>query len=86
MARVNGSQAVNPTDSLSQIKIPLLLIRWWREDCESNDAQVKFINNWRKPTRFANLKVIEGSRHEVLFEQVYKYRNQTLDAINQFFA
>ena len=68
-----------------QIKIPLLLIQAGEEKIVSNDAQVKFINKLKKTNSDCQFKVIEGSRHEVLFEQD-KYRNQTLDAINQFFA
>ena len=68
-----------------QIKIPLLLIQAGEEKIVSNDAQVKFINKLKKTNPDCHFKVIEGSRHEVLFEQD-KYRNQTLDAINQFFA
>ena len=77
-----AKQAIQQT---RQIKIPLLLIQAGEEKIVSNDAQVKFINKLKKTNSDCLFKVIEGSRHEVLFEQD-EYRNQTLDAINQFFA
>jgi lysophospholipase len=46
---------------------------------------MKFINKLKKTNSASQFKAIEGSRHEVLFEKD-EYRNQTLDAINQFFV
>ena len=77
-----AKQAIQQT---RQIKIPLLLIQAGSEKIVSNDAQLKFINKLKKTNSACQFKTIEGSRHEVLFEKD-EYRNQTLDAINQFFA
>ena len=77
-----AKQAIQQT---RQIKIPLLLIQAGDEKIVSNSAQVKFISKLKKTNSDCQFKLVEGSRHEVLFEQD-EYRNQTLDAINQFFA
>ncbi|RLQ15486.1 alpha/beta fold hydrolase [Vibrio sp. SBT000027] len=77
-----AKQAIQQT---RQIKIPLLLIQAGEEKIVSNSAQVKFINKLKKTNSACQFKAIEGSKHEVLFEKD-EYRNQTLNAINQFFA
>ncbi|WP_299692042.1 alpha/beta fold hydrolase [uncultured Vibrio sp.] len=76
-----AKQAVQQT---RQITIPLLLIQAGAEKVVCNVAQVKFINKLKKTNAECQLKAVEGASHELLFEKD-EYRNQALDAINQFF-
>jgi len=70
-----------------QIKIPLLLIQASEDKIVSNDDQIRFIKKLAKTNQQCALKIIYGSRHEVLFEQD-EFRNDalhtTLSFLNQY--
>ncbi len=68
-----------------QIKIPLLLLQAGEEQIVCNQRQITFIKKLARTNQQCAFKMIHGARHELLFEQD-QYRNQTLDAVLQFFA
>ncbi|MGF1743234.1 alpha/beta fold hydrolase [Vibrio profundum] len=68
-----------------QIRIPLLLLQASQDKIVDNSRQRKFIRKLRKVNKDCDLKVIEGSRHEPLFEQD-KARHTALDNILSFYT
>ncbi|MDN3608773.1 alpha/beta fold hydrolase [Vibrio ostreicida] len=67
------------------IGIPLLLLQAGNDKIVSNPDQTRFIRKLTKTNNQCEMKVIEQSLHELLFEKDH-YRNQALDAILSFFA
>ncbi|MFA0441593.1 lysophospholipase [Vibrio sp. 10N.286.49.C2] len=72
------------TQQTRQVKIPLLLLQAGSDMIVNNDAQTHFIRKLHKTNKLAKINVIEGAKHEVLFEKDV-YRNQAMEAINAFF-
>lgn len=66
------------------IKNPLLILQAGDDKVVSNCDQLKFYNKVIKNNHDCVLKVIENSRHEILFEKD-EYRNQALDSILSFY-
>ncbi|GLT19025.1 lysophospholipase L2 [Vibrio zhanjiangensis] len=67
------------------IHTPLLILQAECDEVVSNHDQVKFFNKLVKYNQQSQLRTIENSRHEILFEKD-EYRNQALDAIFSFFS
>mgnify|MGYP001231157926 CR=1 FL=1 len=68
-----------------RINIPLLLLQGTADKIVSNQAQHKFINQLNKTNSENKLVIIEGSKHEILFESD-KYRNLALENTIRFFS
>ncbi|MEZ9231107.1 alpha/beta fold hydrolase [Vibrio amylolyticus] len=68
-----------------QIGIPLLLLQAGNETIVDNRAQIRFIKKLARTNKQCALKIVYGSKHELLFEQD-AYRNDALDCILQFFS
>ncbi|WP_070962914.1 alpha/beta fold hydrolase [Vibrio sonorensis] len=68
-----------------QIKIPLLLLQASNEAIVSNEAQSRFIKKLAKTNPNCAMKVISGSKHEVLFEKDV-YRNSAIQSTLDFFC
>ncbi len=68
-----------------RINIPLLLLQGTADKIVSNQAQHKFINQLNKTNSENELVIIEGSKHEILFESD-KYRNLALENTMRFFS
>ncbi|WP_100754025.1 alpha/beta fold hydrolase [Vibrio salilacus] len=66
------------------LNTPLLVLQAGDDRIVSNLAQARFINKLKKTQPSCQFKVIDGARHELLFEQDH-YRNQALDATLAFF-
>jgi lysophospholipase len=66
------------------IQAPLLVMQAGDDKIVSNIAQSKFMTKLAKTHQHCEFKVIEGARHELLFEQD-RYRNQVLDHTMTFF-
>lgn len=67
-----------------QIHIPLLLLQAGNDQIVSNTAQEVFFTKLNKTNHCSQFMSIADSKHELLFEQD-QYRNQTLDAVFNFF-
>lgn len=67
-----------------QIHIPLLLLQAGNDQIVSNTAQEAFFTKLNKTNHCSQIIRVAGSKHELLFEQD-RYRNQTLDALFNFF-
>ncbi|MHC6528621.1 alpha/beta fold hydrolase [Vibrio proteolyticus] len=67
-----------------QLTLPFLLLQAERDTIVSNKAQDVFIRKLRKTNPDCELQVIQGSRHELLFE-IDRCRNQALDSLLAFF-
>ncbi|OIQ24378.1 alpha/beta fold hydrolase [uncultured Vibrio sp.] len=67
-----------------QIKVPLLLLQASEESIVDNKDQIRFIKKLARTNKQCALKIVYGSKHELLFEQD-TYRNDALDCILAFF-
>ncbi|MCK6265736.1 alpha/beta fold hydrolase [Vibrio sp. ZSDE26] len=68
-----------------QIKLPLLLLQAGEESIVDNNAQIRFIKKLARSNKQCALKIVYGSKHELLFEQDC-HRNSALDATLEFFS
>ncbi|MGC9400856.1 alpha/beta fold hydrolase [Vibrio genomosp. F10 str. 9ZC157] len=68
-----------------RIEVPLLLMQASEDVIVDNRDQIRFIKKLAKTNNQCALKIVYGSRHELLFEKD-DYRNNALDCTLQFFA
>lgn len=66
------------------LKAPLLVLQASEDKIVSNQDQIRFMKKLAKTNTQCAMKIIHGSRHEVLFEKD-EYRNDALDTILTFF-
>ncbi|MGX1926183.1 alpha/beta fold hydrolase [Vibrio sp. NH-7] len=66
------------------IKVPLLLLQASEDQIVCNQDQIRFMKKLAKTNTQCAMKILYGSRHEVLFEQD-AYRNDALDTVMMFF-
>ena len=67
-----------------KVTIPLLLLQGSEDKIVSNQAQTTFIKKLARTNPDCRMKIIEGSRHEILFESD-THRNIALQEILSFF-
>ncbi|WP_375751885.1 alpha/beta fold hydrolase [Vibrio sp. HN007] len=67
-----------------KLTLPFLLLQASGEVIVSNKDQNKFIDKLRKTNEQARLEVVQGSRHEIFFEND-EYRNTALTKLFSFF-
>ncbi|MGF1698611.1 alpha/beta fold hydrolase [Vibrio lamellibrachiae] len=68
-----------------RIEIPLLVMQASEDSIVDNKDQVRFIKKLAKTNSQCALKIVHGSKHELLFEQD-TYRNDALDCTLSFFS
>ncbi|WP_047048888.1 alpha/beta fold hydrolase [Vibrio mexicanus] len=67
-----------------QISIPMLIMQAGEESIVSNPHQDRLFSKLSRTNKAAEMLVIQGSKHELLFEQD-EYRNQAMNGIVDFF-
>ncbi len=70
---------------MKSIRLPLLLLQAGQDTIVSNHAQTRFMTQLARTNPQAKIEIIDGARHELLFESDH-YRTPVLDKILFFFA
>ncbi len=70
---------------MKSIRLPLLLLQAGQDTIVSNHAQTRFMTQLARTNPQAKIEIIDGARHELLFESDH-YRTPVLDKILAFFA